>query len=286
MQPQPVQTPIARDKRGRPVLPDILRAFDFRFALVSCMSGFIAMLYFFATFLMQTQAYPTANDYLFALAISLAAEVACFLYAMFLGKPEMWRQRSIRRFEKKGNKPYRYPAYWVAVSLAGILIVVVYVVLMVVLYAIIGAVTGMDALSIFIDGLFSMTAHVQIHPLTWVGVVLFFALAVLFFGIEFVRQSKYKKHFQKAYCGKAASAGGKKAVESQQILTAEVVLGTNSVNLVCEIVYEDGSFFKGVPASARLAYDETADEAGKEVEVEWNDLFGTLFTANATVVEA
>ncbi len=493
MQPQPVQTPIARDKRGRPVLPDILRAFDFRFALVSCMSGFIAMLYFFATFLMQMLTYPTANDYLFALAISLAAEVACFLYAMFLGKPEMWRQRSIRRFEKKGNKPYRYPAYWVAVSLAGILIVVVYVVLMVVLYAIIGAVTGMDALSIFIDGLFSMTAHVQIHPLTWVGVVLFFALAVLFFGIEFVRQSKYKKRFQKAYCGKAASAGGKKsavtyaqvgkalsdyriaweqywlaprrkkcesrdvalsgvemtaivglrtkilpsvfgvlmaivmfasmfaptlfsrnifradklalvevgmteeevekrfgspyrgetddmtssdlvwkyydadymkllekndnfdigdiqdeedpegafedsaaletkpfryvevtfsvsetedeygnfveettvqsilydarrtrqhagtgkkAVESQQILTAEVVLGTNSVNLVCEIVCEDGSFFKGMPASARLAYDETADEAGKEVEVEWNDPFGTLFTANATVVEA
>ncbi len=77
-----------------------------------------------------------------------------------------------------------------------------------------------------------------------------------------------------------------KDIESQTVLTAEVVLGTDSINVVYEIAYEDGSLFKGAPAYAWLAFDEVADEVGGQVTVEWYDPFGTLLTATATVVAA
>lgn len=77
-----------------------------------------------------------------------------------------------------------------------------------------------------------------------------------------------------------------KEIESQIVLTAEVTLGTDSVNVVYEIAYEDGSLFKGSPAYAWIKSGETADEAGGQVTVEWYDPFGTLLTATATVVAA
>lgn len=118
--PSVPQTVIKTDKRGGPVLPDILLPLDgsrFIFAELIC----VIMAAIFTSFSFSTSGFlkPTTQDLLFCFVACLLADILLNVVSFLVYKPEIFKKMMRQPSLAKSGKSYRYRMYRTGAIVAG-----------------------------------------------------------------------------------------------------------------------------------------------------------------------